>query len=197
MNNLQVNFGGANLSCCDSDRSALMVFLAGCPYICQACQNSGLRTTRNFVSIDFMKELIKNDSRFVSEVIFSGGEPFFQMDALIELARYVKSLGLKVGVETSGFESHNAMPLFDDHLVDFIYVDFKTSPCRYPEVTGNENSFGYLVELMDLCRSHGVPCEVRTTNVPGIVTPEIIEMIKNIVETYGFPFKLQEYRKNG
>jgi pyruvate formate lyase activating enzyme len=143
-----------------------------------------------------MKELIKNDSRFVSEVVFSGGEPLFQMEALIELSRYIKSLGLKVGLETSGFESHNALVLFNDQLLDFVYADFKTSPEKYQEVIGSKTAFRDLVGLMELCKKHRVPCELRTTNVPDLVNPETIVQIKNVADTYGFTFKLQEYRPN-
>ena len=191
-----VDYGGSSLSFCDSERSALLIFFRGCIYSCSYCQNKELKSgNKNLIYIDRLKELIDRNSKFSSEVIFSGGEPFCQIKALTELARYTKGCGLLVGVETSGYNSSNAIELFNNCLIDHVYLDFKTSPDRYTELTGYEHAFRDVKVLMFLCRDHKVDCELRVTEVPGIVTPDIIEGIRNTAEEFGFDFRLQRYRE--
>jgi pyruvate formate lyase activating enzyme len=62
----------------------------------------------------------------VSGVIFSGGEPTMQGDALIALARAAKERGLLVGLQTNGYFPDVISRLIEERLVDRIALDFKT-----------------------------------------------------------------------
>lgn len=193
---ININFGGISNSWCDSDRYATIVFFRDCPYTCQWCQNKSLNdsNTKNYINLEVVKILIAENSEYCSEVVVSGGEPLLQINALIELLRYIKSVGLLSGIETSGFNSHKLIPAFEDHLIDFIYLDFKTLPQKYEEVTGYHGAFNGVYTLMLLCKKYGIPCELRTTNVPEIITPAIISQIKKIADSFGFKYKVQEMR---
>ena len=58
--------------------------------------------------------------------MFSGGEPTMQGDALIELARYAKGLGLSAGIQTNGFFPATIERLLEEKLLDKVALDFKS-----------------------------------------------------------------------
>ena len=70
--------------------------------------------------------MIGESAPYISGVVFSGGEPTLQKDALIELARRVKGMGLAVGIQTNGLFPDTLDALIAGQLVDKIALDYKT-----------------------------------------------------------------------
>ena len=75
------------------------VFCQGCPHACEGCHNP---ETHDFaggkdVSIERLLEEIDKD-KLLAGVTFSGGEPFCQPEAFVELGRKVKERGLNITV---------------------------------------------------------------------------------------------------
>ena len=64
---------------------------SGCPHHCRGCHNPQSWDIANgkWMSIDEILDIIKADS--ISNVSFSGGDPFFQVEAFTELARRIKA----------------------------------------------------------------------------------------------------------
>jgi len=102
------------------------VFLRGCPLRCSYCQNEAIQTGEDFRDIDAIKEMIAGSAPFVSGVVISGGEPTLQKDAVMELARYARSLELKVALQTNGLFPDTLESLIGQRLVDRIAIDYKT-----------------------------------------------------------------------
>jgi pyruvate formate lyase activating enzyme len=75
--------------------------------------------------------MIKGSLLAISGVVFSGGEPTMQKDALIALARAVKGMGLAVGVQTNGVFPDTLDALIKEHLVDRVALDIKARWARY------------------------------------------------------------------
>jgi len=75
--------------------------------------------------------MIKGSLLAISGVVFSGGEPTMQKDALIALARGVKGMGLAVGVQTNGVFPDTLDALIKEHLVDRVALDIKARWARY------------------------------------------------------------------
>ena len=67
------------------------IYCAGCAHHCRGCHNPQAWDIANgkWVSIDEILDIIKADS--ISNVSFSGGDPFFQVEAFTELARRIKA----------------------------------------------------------------------------------------------------------
>ena len=67
------------------------IYCAGCAHHCKGCHNPQSWDIANgrWMSIDEIMDIIKADS--ISNVSFSGGDPFFQVEAFTELARRIKS----------------------------------------------------------------------------------------------------------
>lgn len=70
--------------------------------------------------------MIRSSAPYISGVVFSGGEPTLQKEALVALARYAKSIGLDVGIQTNGLFPETLSMLIDENLVDKIALDFKS-----------------------------------------------------------------------
>ena len=66
------------------------IYCAGCAHHCRGCHNPQSWDIANgkWMSIDEILDIIKADS--ISNVSFSGGDPFFQVEAFTELARRIK-----------------------------------------------------------------------------------------------------------
>ncbi|MCK9630398.1 MAG: anaerobic ribonucleoside-triphosphate reductase activating protein [Methanoregula sp.] len=123
-----MNFGGfVPVSTIDwRGRAVCTVFLRGCPLRCSYCQNEAIQSGEDHRDLDEIKEMIKTSSPFISGVVFSGGEPTLQKEALIELANYAKKLGLAVALQTNGLFPGTLEELIRQHLADRIAIDYKT-----------------------------------------------------------------------
>ncbi len=130
---IKLNFGGfVPLSTVDwRGRSVCTVFFRGCPVRCTYCQNSVILKGKDERNIEEIIGLIKSSLLAISGVVFSGGEPTMQKDALIELARTVKGMGLAVGIQTNGVFPDTLDTLIREHLVDKVALDIKARWARY------------------------------------------------------------------
>ena len=66
------------------------IYCAGCKHACPGCHNpqSWSFSSGQWMDVDDLLGVIKSDS--MSDVTFSGGDPFYQVDAFTELARRIK-----------------------------------------------------------------------------------------------------------
>jgi pyruvate formate lyase activating enzyme len=81
--------------------------------------------------LDEIIGMMKGSLLAVSGVVFSGGEPTMQKEALLELARAAKKMGLAVGIHTNGVNPETLRALIDTGLVDHIALDIKARWARY------------------------------------------------------------------
>jgi pyruvate formate lyase activating enzyme len=107
------------------------VFFRGCPVRCTYCQNSSILSGKDERDLDEIIAMIKGSLLAISGVVFSGGEPTMQKDALIALARAAKGLGLAVGVQTNGVFPATLDALIREQLVDRVALDIKARWARY------------------------------------------------------------------
>ena len=106
------------------------IYCAGCSHHCKGCHNPQSWDIANgkWMSIDEIMEVIKADT--ISNVSFSGGDPFFQVEAFTELARRNKTETSKTIWCWTGFtieqiraDAHLAMLLpYIDTLVDGPFI---------------------------------------------------------------------------
>lgn len=160
---LQVNFGGfVPISTVDwPGRAVCTVFLRGCPARCGYCQNPELLGGRDPRTTDEIVEMIAGSALVVSGVIFTGGEPTMQGEALVVLARESRALGLEVGVHTNGAFPGVLAALIDQRLADHVALDLKARWERYPNLLG--------VDLVDRVKASLVLCRDahREGRLPG------------------------------
>lgn len=107
------------------------IYCAGCEHHCPGCHNpqSWNRNNGHKMSIDDLMRIIKDDD--LSNVSFSGGDPFYQVEGFTELARRIKAETRKTIWCWTGFtieeiraDEHLAMMLpYIDVLVDGPYIE--------------------------------------------------------------------------
>jgi pyruvate formate lyase activating enzyme len=124
---MKVNYGNTvPISTVDwHGKVSIVFFLRGCPYRCPYCQNHELLFESNMVEASVLEAEMKKSRPFVSSVVFSGGEPLMQKDAVINLAKYAKKIGLLVGIHTNGHYPHVMAELIKEGLVDKFFIDVK------------------------------------------------------------------------
>lgn len=122
---MQVNWGAYSpvSTIDDYGHASLAMFFRGCDMGCWYCQNKHLQKGEMLVNIDYLKDLIKDSSKFVSSVTFSGGEPLLQPHVLKELIEEAKKHKLEVCLYTSGNHPDELRMLAKD--IDRCYIDIK------------------------------------------------------------------------
>jgi pyruvate formate lyase activating enzyme len=130
---MDVNFGGfVPISTVDwRGKAVCTVFLRGCPVRCTYCHNASILSGKDYRPVEEIIGMVRASRLLISGVVFSGGEPTMQADALISLARAVKKMGLLVGVQTNGVYPDTLETLIGYNLVDRIALDIKARWQRY------------------------------------------------------------------
>lgn len=110
----------------DGEGLRTVVFLAGCPHMCEGCHNKQSWNINNGfdMSVDeVFEEIMKNP---LTNVTYSGGEPLLHAGELIELSEKIKQHSEKDIWLYSGYtyeqilknEKHSALLAYCDVLVD-------------------------------------------------------------------------------
>jgi len=182
-----LNFGGFQpISLCDDDEPVSIVFFRGCKFNCPYCHNKELRTGYNWVDIETIEEMIKNSSKLVNGVIFSGGECTQQPEQLIYLCEFVHSLGLFTGIETNGSMSDVINSLIQKDLIDKVFLDIKyplSDPYGYANFV--KVDYGFLPATrvkrsLQFCLLNDIDIEVRTVAHSQTYLEEIEQIKKDV-----------------
>jgi pyruvate formate lyase activating enzyme len=180
-------------------KCAMIVWLAGCNFRCPFCQNASIipRDSGREASLDEMKKIVRENTRWVDGVVFSGGEPTLQDAELTELVAYVKEMKRGVLLDTNGSRPEILEGLLSKKLVDHIALDYKGTPERYQECAGVTPKMAEKVhDSLALALDSDAYVEIRTTVVPGLVGPKDIEAISKIVSDCDV-YYLQQFRPEG
>lgn len=186
---MKLNFGGLiPVSTVDwYGKSAAVIFFNGCPLRCIYCQNYKLLEANNPVAIEDIEKKLLDAKNFISAVVFSGGEPAMQFEALEHLAKFAKKHGLLVGIETNGYYPERLEKLVGKKLVDKLFLDIKApaDSKRYGLITGSKKAAEFAYRSLEL----KVPIEVRTTVFRSNAD---IKGIARFLESYGCTYVIQQ-----
>lgn len=148
------------------EHTACTLFVPGCNFRCPYCHNSELLAP----SVEFYDEkeifsFLRKRVGVLEGVCITGGEPTIYSD-LGRFIESVKALGYKIKLDTNGYNPQRLSELIDGKLLDYIAMDIKNSPSRYPESIGlPETSFDItkIEQSISLIMGSGVDYEFRTT----------------------------------
>ena len=170
---------------------SLVIFMSKCPLACRYCHNVELLEDNTEKSFEEIKYEIDSSVDFLDAIVISGGEPLVQPDAVIEILTYVRELGLKTKLDTSGIYPDNLKKILDLDLLDYVSLDVKTTFSKYRKITGANVGF-QVKKSMDLINEKGVHLEIRTTYVPTLHTKKDI---KNLVDEIDAEiYTIQQFR---
>ncbi|MFW6249830.1 MAG: anaerobic ribonucleoside-triphosphate reductase activating protein [Alkalispirochaetaceae bacterium] len=171
---------------------AATLFTHGCPLRCPYCHNPELVTGPE--PEEFLDELavlafLDRRKKILQGVCITGGEPLLHPE-LPRLINRIRSLGLKVKLDTSGVFPERLSRLLEAGYLDYVAVDIKTTPDRYPLLNGSSDR---ILESVEALRGATVEYELRATAAPGFVD----EAYAKWVSEFLLPeerFYLQQYR---
>ena len=118
-----------------------VIWFQGCLHNCEGCQNPETHDMNGgmVVDIDEIKMKLKN-LKYQSGITLSGGDPFFQPEAALEIAKFAKSIGLNVWAYTgftfetlfNGDKKRRDLLEYVDVLVDGKFMlDKKSLNCKF------------------------------------------------------------------
>jgi pyruvate formate lyase activating enzyme len=183
-----------------------VIFFAGCDFNCPFCNVPEMLHFREEYVYDIrdLKERIKNNSKLIEAVKFTGGEPTLQRQPLMELCKFSKKLGLRTILHTNGSKPDCLKSLFKEKLVDEIIFDLK-SPLvedKFERVTKSKTFFKQtkdtiedVKESLKLIKENGVNIEFKTLVVPSLMfKKESLLEIAEIVKEYNSLWTLTKFQ---
>lgn len=171
-------------------RSASVLFFRGCQFRCPYCHNHAYLDPGNEIKIKEIELQIGKAAPYISAVVFSGGEPTLQPDALKTIARFVKSKSIFVGLETNGFGFNVIKDMLEERILDKLFMDIKApldDPVRYSKVIGSDIQFGTktvenITRSLKAALASGMEMEVRTTVFRGLTGMEEVHDIGSYLD---------------
>ncbi|MDY6966321.1 MAG: anaerobic ribonucleoside-triphosphate reductase activating protein [Halobacteriota archaeon] len=156
-----------------------VIFFRRCPLRCVYCQNYTLLEGANYVKLSEMEKEIGKSKDFIDGVVFSGGEPFEQFEAMRHLARFTGELSLMVGIETNGFYPDKVEIILKEEIVDKVFLDVKaplSEPGLYEKICRTRGVVDRVRESIGACDGR-VELEIRTTAFRGLVGGDEVKKI--------------------
>jgi len=139
--------GAVHLSTVDwFGKSAMVIFLRGCPLRCKHCHNADYRAGNTQVELDEIAHWVETAVPFIGALVLSGGEPMMQPDSVKALVELARRNGLKVAVETSGFYPINP-DMFD---MVFLSVKARLEEKAYKTWTGHHMALSNLISNLQV-----------------------------------------------
>ena len=156
------------------DMVSATIFTNGCNFLCPYCQNSALvldAKDNELIPEEEVLDYLKERRKPLDGVCITGGEPTIQKD-LKEFIEKVKSLGLKVKLDTNGSHPEVIKELLDNNLIDYIAMDIKTVFSKYNQIANRKVDTDALRSSIDLIKNSNIDYEFRTTVVKAFVSYE-------------------------
>lgn len=186
-------------------RVSAIVFVQGCNFRCRFCYNPMLVWPLRVSKSKYQKDhpRFKEDDLFVflrsrvgklDAVVITGGEPCSRKN-LAEFVKKIKELGFLVKLDTNGSFPERLAELLKEKLIDYAAMDLKAPAEKYEAVAGARTDFKNIVKSVRLIMRSGLPCEFRTTAVPGLLDKDDITAMGRIIK--GAPlWYLQNFKSN-
>ncbi len=143
---------------------ASIIFLGGCNFRCDYCYNKDLvyrHEQMPNLSEDEVFATIAERKSFLDGVVITGGEATLQTADLKKFISRLRSLGLRIKLDTNGYRPEKIVELVP--LVDYIAMDVKAPPERYSEIVGRDIATERIIESINLLKESSIDYEFRTT----------------------------------
>jgi len=156
-----------------------VVFIGECNLRCPFCYNLDLVIPELVKKVpdipeDEIIEKLRERKGFIDGVSFTGGEPLLSPRLPSFLKRVKEEVEIDIKIDTNGTLPDKLRSVLP--FVDYISMDIKSSPEKYPLATGNKIGFENVEESIKIIKGTQ-DYEFRTTMVPGIVDKEDLKKI--------------------
>jgi pyruvate formate lyase activating enzyme len=178
------------------DHIATVLFTGGCNFRCPMCHNADL-VLRPAEMPDLPEEevwgFLARREGLVDGVVITGGEPTLQPD-LASFLRRLKDASLDVKLDTNGYRPDVLAALLTDGLLDYVALDVKAPPDKYPLLAGlTDADVTRIEQSITLLKESDIAHEFRTTVVPGLLDEDDIARIAQWIAGAN-QYVLQQFR---
>lgn len=166
---------------------ASIIFFGGCNFLCPFCYNKRL-VLKEYLEKDksipekkIVSQLIKRKD-FIDGVVITGGEPLINNQTVPLLQKIKEKTSLKIKLDTNGTSPEKLKEIIDNHLVDYIALDIKTSFSNYNKLCNISDIKEKLLNSMSIIRNGKLDYEWRTTVLKSFFLENDIIEISNYLE---------------
>ena len=155
-------------------KNACMILLGGCNFRCPCCNRPDLiEHAGDDIGLPAILKYIKENRDFLEAAVVSGGEPTINSD-LYKLLGDLKKLKIKVKLDTNGYAPDMIDDLIGAKLVDKICINIMAplDNASYSKAAGVDVDAEIIKRSLKMIADSGVPYEIRTVIVPGIINHE-------------------------
>jgi pyruvate formate lyase activating enzyme len=138
-----------------------VVFTQGCNFLCPYCHNPDLVLNRQEpLAFTDVIAFLTQRRKVLEGVVISGGEPTLHED-LFSFCSTLKSRGYAVKLDTNGSRPEVLHMLLRANLLDYVAMDVKADPARYPAAICPKSIGEGVSRSMALLEASQVPHEFR------------------------------------
>lgn len=176
------------------DKSACILWFAGCNMKCDYCYNPEIVFGKGAFYFSEIISFLKSRRNLLDAVVFSGGECLIHKD-IIPFIKLAKSLGFLVKVDTNGSQPKVLEKLIEEHLIDYVALDFKGTKEKFFAITKSD-FYTQFLSCLELLQASSIPFEVRTTYHSSLLNPEDITAMQNVLLELGYDknYYIQNFR---
>lgn len=176
------------------DKSACILWFAGCNMKCDYCYNPEIVFGKGMFSFSEIYSFLKSRRNLLDAVVFSGGECLIHKD-IIQFIKLVKNLGFLIKVDTNGSQPKVLEKLIKEQLIDYVALDLKGTKEKFFAITKSD-FYSQFLSCFQLLQSSTVPFEIRTTYHSSLLNPEDIISMQEILLELGYDktYYLQNFR---
>lgn len=141
----------------------------GCMKCTEVCPAGALERVGSEMTVDEVMKIVMRDKVFFDTsgggVTITGGEPLFQSEFTILLAKECKEHGICVSVDTSGYAPAEKYERLAEYADTFLFDIKETDPVLHRKYTGVDN--GLILQNLRMLDALGRTIYLRCPIIPG------------------------------
>lgn len=142
------------------------VFTGGCNFNCPFCHNGDLVNNQdafNKIDVSTVIKHLEKRKNIIEGLVISGGEPTL-CKGLFDFIDRVKDIGIKVKLDTNGYNPDVLEKLIFEKKLDYVAMDIKNSFERYGETAGiKAMDIKKIKNSIEMIKNSDIDYEFRTT----------------------------------
>ncbi len=178
-------------------KTACIIWFAKCNMRCAYCHNPEIVDGKGTLGEEDIYGFLHRRQGLLDGVVVSGGEATCYKK-LPFMLRQIKKMGFAIKLDSNGTYPGIIKELFAQGLIDYIALDYKSSPQKFQNVTGVGRRMwdNFQETLGYLCENQQGKFEVRTTIHTELLAEHDINLIVSDLEEkkYEGVYYLQNYR---
>jgi pyruvate formate lyase activating enzyme len=160
------------------EKISCVLFLQGCNFACPYCFNPDLvkKHPKKIIELDHVYDFLEKRKGLLDGVVISGGEPTLHK-GLFSLCERIHEMGFSIKLDTNGSRPHVIKKLIRKGMIDYIAMDIKTDPAKYPPIIQENNHPEHILSSIRIIMASSLDYEFRTTCIKPLIDDNIMERI--------------------